>query len=441
MNLTVRPGKALRGEAVLPGDKSLSHRASLFAALAEGESRIRNFLVSGVTRSMLRGLDALGVPYAVEGACLTVRGPGWRSLRPPAAPIDCGNSATTLRLLAGAAVAAGVPAVLDGSAGLRRRPMDRIVEPLRLMGATLSCAPAGGAPLTLGRRPAGVPLRGLSYDLPVASAQVKSCLLLAGLAADGPVTLREPGPSRDHTERMLRAMGAAVDVPAGANAVTLRPPAAPLRPLDMTLPGDFSSAAFLMAAVLLVPGSRVCLRQVGINPTRTGLLDVFRAMGADISVTALGREGGEPVADLTVRGGALRGTAVSGDLVVRMIDEFPALAVVAAAAQGVTEVRDAAELRHKESDRVAALCAELARLGVRVTELPDGFRIQGGPIEGGTVEARGDHRLAMSLALAGLAAKGPVTVRGAEVVAESFPLFAEELTRLGARIATAPEKA
>jgi 3-phosphoshikimate 1-carboxyvinyltransferase len=209
----------------------------------------------------------------------------------------------------------------------------------------------------------------------------------------------------------------------------------------MTLPGDFSSAAFLMAAVLLVPGSRVCLRQVGINPTRTGLLDVFRAMGADISVTALGREGGEPVADLTVRGGALRGTAVSGDLVVRMIDEFPALAVVAAAAQGVTEVRDAAELRHKESDRVAALCAELARLGVRVTELPDGFRIQGGPIEGGTVEARGDHRLAMSLALAGLAAKGPVTVRGAEVVAESFPLFAEELTRLGARIATAPEKA
>lgn len=432
--LEVHPARVpLRGEATLPGDKSLSHRAALFAALAAGESRVANFLDAGVTRPLLQALTALGVAWRLEGTTLVVRGQGLRGWRPPQAPLDCGHSATTMRLLAGALAAAGVPAVLDGSEGLRRRPMRRVTEPLRWMGVPITDTD-GHAPLHLAARPLGQPLRPLVYDLPVASAQVKTALLLAALAAQGTTRLREPGPSRDHTERLLAVMGAPIRQPAPRTVALDGPLTRPLRPLRLTLPGDISSAAFLIAAALLVPGSEVHLRGVLLNPTRTGFLDAVRAMGADLTVVPRGEVGGEPVGDLTVRHTpALRGIRVAGDLVVRMIDEFPAFAVVAAAAQGVTEVAEAEELRHKESDRIAALVAQLRCLGIPAEERPGGFVIPGGRgWAGGQVHAQGDHRLAMALAVAGLAARGPVRVEGAEMVYQSFPTFVETLQRLGA---------
>lgn len=455
--LTVNPGRALRGALGsagvpgLPGDKSLSHRAALFAALAEGESRIENFLVSGVTRAMLAALDALGVPWELSGSRLLVSGPGLAGLAAAdKAPvrIDCGNSATTLRLLAGALAAAGVPAVLDGSPGLRRRPMERIVAPLQAMGVPIR-ATDGCAPLTIGPR-AGA-LRPLDYRLPVASAQVKSCLLLAALAADGPTRLIEPGPSRYHTERMLGSMGAAIRteiLPNDENGshqewVTYLTPPRPLAlaPLDLALPGDISAAAFLIVAALITPGSQVSLPGVGLNPTRTGLLDALQAMGADIRIGNVGEHGGEPAGDLLVSHSRLQATQVSGPLVVRMIDEFPAFAVAAAYAEGQTVVSEADELRHKESDRISALCGELRAIGVQAVETADGFVIAGGPLpQGGEIQPHGDHRLAMSLAVAGLAAAGPVQVREAGIIHESFPAFAATLQALGGDL-HAPEAA
>lgn len=439
MKLTVQPARRpLRGEVSLPGDKSLAHRAALLAACAAGESVVENFPLSGVTRPMLNALTALGVDWRLAEGRLTVASPGLARWRPPAGPIDCGNSATTMRLLAGALAAAGVAAVLDGSAGLRRRPMDRVVEPLRRLGVVIEAAPAGCAPLRLAARPPGRRLRGAEIVLPVASAQVKSCLLLAGLAAEAPVAITEPGPSRDHTERLLRGLGLRVATDGGSRSVRLHPPAGPLPPLRMRLPGDFSSAAFLIVAALIVEGSDVLIRGTGLNPTRTGLLDVLREMGGAPTVANRREEGGEPAGDLRVRAAPLRAAKVGGELVVRMIDEFPAFAAAAARAAGRTEVRDAAELRHKESDRVSALCEEMRRLGVAVEELPDGFVVQGGPVAGGTASARGDHRLAMSLALTGLAARDAVTVEGAEVIGESFPDFPAVLARLGADVVPPP---
>ncbi|MBE2201758.1 MAG: 3-phosphoshikimate 1-carboxyvinyltransferase [Anaerolinea sp.] len=431
--MIVKPGKALQGAVTLPGDKSISHRAILFAALAAGESVIDNVLVSGVTEAMLRALTALGVAWRLEGTRLTVQGHGRSGLQAPAAPIDCGNSATTIRLLVGALAGAGVTAVLDGSPGLRRRPMLRVVEPLQQMGVALT-AVAGRAPLTLGASP--YPLQALTYTLPVASAQVKSCLLLAALAAAGPTTLVEPGPSRDHTERMLRKMGARVEEGSGEERwVRLYPPAAELRPLQMTVPGDMSSAAFLMVAALITPGSLVTLRGVGLNPTRTGLLDALRRMGADITITHETEMAGEPVGDVALRAGELRGTEISGDLVVRMIDEFPAFAVAAALAEGQTVVRDALELRHKESDRITVLCQELRAIGADVTETADGFVIVGKPaLPGGTINPHQDHRLAMALAVAGLCSVKGVVVQEAEIITESFPTFVPKLRELGAEI-------
>ena len=436
MQLTVQSGRPLRGEITVPGDKSLSHRAALFAALAEGESVIDRFLVSGVTRAMLDALTAMGVAWQVKGERLTVCGTGLDGLRQPLAPLDCRNSATTIRLLVGAVAAAGIDVTLDGSAGLRRRPMNRIVDPLRQMGVPITPAANGGAPLHLHGRLPDQPLRAMDYSLPVASAQVKSCLLLAALAADGPTTIREPGPSRDHTERMLRAMGVRVDVSAD-HAVTIHPPTAPLQPLHLQLAGDISSAAFLIVAALITPGSEILIRDVGLNPTRTGLLDALRAMGADIRTGNLRDWSGEPVGDLTVRHGPLHATHVSGDLVVRMIDEFPVFTVAAALADGTTEVREAAELRHKESDRIAAVANELRAIGVAIEPLADGFRIHGGAVTGGRVDPHGDHRIAMSCAVAGLVARQPVAIDGAEIMNESFPAFCETLIALGARVNSA----
>jgi 3-phosphoshikimate 1-carboxyvinyltransferase len=440
MQLTSQASHSLNGKAVLPGDKSLSHRAALFASLAEGESRIENFLVSGVTTVMLDALTALGVSWELKATTLIVQGSGLRGYHPPAQPLNCGSSATTLRLLAGAIAAAGTAATLDGSPGLRRRPVDRIVAPLRQMGVSIEDT-RGCAPLLL--QPSSFPLRAIDYTLPVASAQVKTCLLLAGLSAGGVVTLHEPGLSRDHSERMLRSMGVAVisqkNMVDGQVQYTtcLTPPTAPrsLKPLTLTLPGDFSAAAFLIVAALITPGSTITLREVGLNSTRTGLLDALLAMGAEIRINAQSCRNGEAVGDLTVNYSRLHGTSIAGEQVVRMIDEFPIFAVAAAFAQGETTVQDAAELRVKESDRIAALGSELRILGVPVSERPDGFTIQGGaPVQGGCLQPHGDHRLAMSLAVAGLAAQAPVIVQDAEIIRESFPEFIETLQALGARL-------
>ncbi|HEX9027862.1 MAG TPA: 3-phosphoshikimate 1-carboxyvinyltransferase [Anaerolineales bacterium] len=454
MNLIIIPGHPLSGEIgdgalyPLPGDKSLSHRAALLAALAEGVSVIENFLVSGVTRAMLNALTDLGVSWELNGNALQVQGKGLRGLRSPERPINCGNSATTIRLLAGALAASGVHAVLDGSAGLRARPMGRIVEPLQAMGVPITASAGDCAPLTLANRPVDNLLRALDYTLPVASAQVKSCLLLAALAANGTMILREPGPSRDHTERMLRSMGIQISgkrpnepgnlsAPSGSLYETRISPTQPVRlaPLQLCLPGDLSAAAFLIVAAVITPGSRLEIKGVGLNPARTGLLEALRSMGADIRESSIGERGGEPVGDLMVVSSPLHGTQIRGDLVVRMIDEFPAFAVAAAYADGLTQVSEAGELRHKESDRITALCAELHQIGVRVSETPDGFSVEGGwPLRGGAIQPHGDHRLAMSLAVAGLAAREPVIVQNAEIMNESFPDFAATLQSLGASL-------
>lgn len=441
MNLTVTPGASLQGETGLPGDKSISHRAALLAAMAEGESQIENFLISGVTCAILGALSSLGVGWALDETRLMVQSQGWQSWRPLAAPINCGNSATTLRLLAGALAAAGVPAILDGTPSLRLRPMKRIVEPLQQMGVAIT-GEDGRAPLRLSQ--STYPLRPLDYTLPVASAQVKSCLLLAALAAHGRTTLHEPAPSRDHTERLLRSLG--IDITCeqlyqehftSPQFLTQLNPPRHLRlpPLRLKVPGDFSAAAFLIVAALITPESQVTLTNVGLNPTRTGLLDALTTMGADIQISQWREQNGEPIGTLTIQASSLHGIQVEGSLVVRMIDEFPAFSIAAAYAQGKTVVRQAEELRYKESDRIAAMCQELRALGVDVEEVQDGFSIQGGAIlRGGIVQSHGDHRLAMALAIAGLASQEPVTVKNAEVIDESFPAFGEKLRNLGGRL-------
>jgi len=425
--LSFKRATRLEGEVHLPGDKSLSHRASLFAALAEGESVIERFLVSGVTRMMLNALTSLQISWRLEGDTLVVKGRGLQGFREPASPINCGNSATTIRLLAGALAAAGTPCVLDGSEGLRKRPMERITEPLLLMKVPIT-ATQGCAPLHLARRDSTSPLRAVDYTLPVASAQVKSCVILAALAAEACSIIREPGPSRDHTERMLSAMGA--DIRWSPGVVEICPLIRDLRPLRISLPGDISSAAFLLVAAAIVPGSSICIREVGLNPTRTGILDALTAMGAKITFENERMVAGEPVGDIHLVSDALKAITVSGDLVVRMIDEFPAFAIAACYAEGVTVVRDARELRYKETDRIDVLCGELRKLGVQLEMFEDGFAIQGKTLKGGTGDGAGDHRIAMSLAIAGLASPAPVIVQHAEILNESFPDFVTRIHAL-----------
>lgn len=456
MNIITSPGKPLRGTLTLPGDKSISHRAALFSALAEGESRIENLLVAGVTEVMLEALAALGVTWELDGTTLTVQGGGFYHLQAPQQSIlfDCGNSGTTMRLLAGALAALGLPAILDGSTGLRRRPMKRIVAPLQAMGVPIEASLKNTAPLQISGRPKERPLRALDYTLPVASAQVKSCLLIAALAADESTTLREPGPSRDHTERMLTSMGVSITSSTvmpeaedeirntehairNGHYVTRLDPPKPLRlhPLQLAVPGDISSAAFIIVAACITPGSDVTLHGVGLNPTRTGLLEALGAMGADIHISPHEEHQGEPVGDIHVRHAPLQGTQISGALVVRMIDEFPIFAVAASFARGQTTVSQAEELRHKESDRIHTLCTELKKLGVAISETRDGFVIQGKGLPwGGRVESHGDHRLAMALTVAGLASHSPVTVQEGEILTESFPQFTNDFRDLGADI-------
>lgn len=431
VKFVVRTSKGLTGAVDVTGDKSMSHRAVMFGALARGVSQVRGWLAAGDTEATLGAVQALGVKIERHDThTLTIYG---GTLQAPSAPLDFVNAGTGIRLMAG--ILAGQPfrSVLDGSSQLRRRPMKRITEPLVQMGAQIT-ATDGRAPLTI--EPAQ--LKGITYDMPVASAQVKSAVLLAGLFADAPTTVIEPGPARDHTENMLRAMGADVDVSKGQ--VTIHPTDS-LQPIDITVPGDFSSAAFVMVAAAIVPDSDVTVRHVNLNVTRTGLMDVLLEMDADISVTETGDEAGEPVGDIRVRYRPLRGVTVGGDMVVRMIDEFPAFMVAALTAEGRTVVRDARELRVKETDRLAVMTAELQKLGAVITETDDGFIIDGGQtLQGATVDGHDDHRIAMSGALAGLIATGETVVRDAKCAGDSFPGFAEVLRQIGAKLDELPDE-
>jgi 3-phosphoshikimate 1-carboxyvinyltransferase len=425
----VTPVKRLAGTLEVPGDKSISHRAAVFGALAEGRTEITGFLEGEDCRNTLGAVRALGAGVTRKGAGhYLVDGAGLAGLSEPEDVIDCGNSGTTARLLLG--VLAGQPfwTVLTGDDSLRRRPMGRVAEPLRAMGATVVGRDGGTRlPLAVGGTR---PLKALAYRSPVASAQVKTALLLAGLWADGPVTVEEPAPSRDHTERMLRFFGARLDVL--PRRVTLTP-GARLAGQPVAVPGDISSAAFFLVAGAATREARVTVRGVGVNPTRTGVLDALRAMGAHVTAVdgSTASRSGEPSGDLTVTTGALRGALVGGELIPRLIDEIPALAVAACAAHGVTVIRDAAELRVKESDRIAAIAAQLGRMGADIAERPDGLEIRGGrKLRGAVVQSGGDHRMAMALIVAGLMADGPSVVEDTACIATSFPGFLPTLNAL-----------
>lgn len=430
--LTVTGSHPLRGDAGVPGDKSITHRALLLGALADGTSLVRGALLEGDCHATLDCVGAMGVSVShtiVDGhEAIALTGKGLRGLDPPANPLNCGRSGTTMRLLSGILAGQQFDSVLGGDEQLLRRPMGRIVTPLRLMGARIEDQ-AGHAPLRI----AGGPLHGIDYELPVASAQVKSAILLAGLLADGVTTVRSPAVSRDHTERMLGAMGAEIAINGKVASIT---PVASLAPIDLIVPGDISSAAFLLAAGVIVPGSNLVLRDVGLNPTRTGILDVLQSMGGDVAILSCHEMGGEPAGDLRIRAGSLHGVEISGDLIPRLIDELPALAVVATQAEGVTVVRDAAELRVKETDRIEAMVTQLRRLGARVEGRPDGMVIEGPTrLTGAPVSGGGDHRIAMSLLVAGLVARGSTTVVGTEVIADSYPGFVTTLRQLGMEVA------
>ncbi|MCS6926258.1 MAG: 3-phosphoshikimate 1-carboxyvinyltransferase [Candidatus Binatia bacterium] len=416
--VVIRPATTgLCGEVTFPGDKSISHRAVMLAAVAHGTSHIRHCSTGGDNRSTIQALQTLGVDIQQRGDEVTVTGCGWDGLRAPARVIDCGNSGTTMRLLAGLLAARSFTSRLDGDASLRRRPMGRVIVPLRTMGAAI--ASEGGddrAPLRIDGRP----LHGISYRTPVASAQVKSALVLAGLQAQGCTQIWEPVRSRDHTERLLPAFGGRVTV---EDTVVTVEGGQELHACDLEVPGDLSSAAFFIGAALIVPGSELYVRNVGLNPTRTGALDIFRAMGGEITVLHERERYGEPVGDLVVRTSALQGTEIAGEFVVRAIDEFPIIAVVAACARGTTTIRGAEELRVKESDRLHALATSLRALGIEVAELPDGLVITGGRLRGGQGQSFGDHRIAMALSVAGLAGTGEMVLKGVDSVAISFPGF------------------
>jgi len=429
-NIKLTAPARLRGTVEVPGDKSISHRAVIFNAVAEGSARITNFLAGADCLSTIACVRALGVDVAQQEGEVHVRGVGLRGLREPADVLDCGNSGTTLRLLAGLLAGTSIFSVLTGDASLRSRPQRRIVEPLRALGAQIDGRQSGDrAPLAV----RGAELRGGSYSLPVASAQVKSALLLAALGGSGPLTLSGRIDSRDHTERMLGAMG--IDLQIAPDQITLHPPTHPVLPyaLSLRVPGDPSSAAFWWVAAAIHPDAELTTPGVCLNPTRTGALDVLRAMGANVEITNRRSEGSEPVGDVTVRSSQLRGTVIGGDLIPRLIDEIPILAVAAACAQGETLVQDAQELRAKETDRIATVAAGLAALGVEIEPTNDGMGLVGlgGPaLRGAALQTHHDHRLAMAWAVASLVASGETTIADPESASVSYPGFWETLTQI-----------
>ncbi len=423
MQMTVRRPRRLRGDVTPPGDKSISHRAAIFNAIADGEARVENYGTGADLASTLRVLRGLGTQIERhDDGAFTVRG---GILAEPSDILNTGNSGTTTRLMAG--VLAGQPfmSVMTGDRSIRSRPMARIVDPLRLMGADVDGRDGGRlAPLTF----RGGSLHGIEYRMPVASAQVKSALLLAGLFAEGETTLEQPAVSRDHTELMFRSMG--VQVIEDGLTVRVRP--GRLSAMDVTVPADISSAAYWLVAGVCHPDAEVRVRNVGVNPTRTGILDALAMMGADVSVENERTEGGEAVADLVARSSSLRAAEIGGDLIPRLVDEVPVLALAACFAEGTTVIRDASELRVKESDRLMASRVELSRMGAEVEELDDGLRITGGrALHGATHRTYADHRIAMTMGVAGLIAAGETTVQSAQTASVSYPTFWDDLGSLG----------
>ncbi len=423
-----RPVNTVTGSARVPGDKSISHRALMLGAVAEGETRIRGFLDSADTNATLDAFRRMGIDIARGGpGQVTVHGGGLHGLAAPDGPLDLGNSGTSVRLLAGLLAGQRFDSELTGDASLRRRPMRRVVEPLRFMGADIGCSEAGTLPL---RIRGGRQLHGIDYELPVASAQLKSAVLLAGLYARGTTAVTEPGVCRDHTERMLARFGC----PVTREGSRIRITSAPLHGCDVAVPGDISSAAFFMVAACIVPGADVVLENVGINPTRDAVIAILRQMGADIEVNEKDNGEAEPVADIRIRQAPLHGITIPEQRVPVAIDEFPAILIAAACAAGETVLSGAAELRVKESDRIEAMAAGLGTLGIRVETRADGLSLTGGRLQGGEVDSYGDHRIAMAFAVAGAAAAAPVRIRDCRNVATSFPGFTDCAGAIGLQV-------
>lgn len=424
-NLELTKKRFLKGEIYAPGDKSISHRAIILGALAQGKSEVTNFCPGEDTHRTIGAFRALGITIEGTEDSFSVWGQGLDGLSESRDVIDAGNSGTTMRLLAGVLSGQSFFSVLTGDGSLRSRPMKRVTEPLRAMGAVIDGRNQGDyAPLAI----RGGTLSPLAYQSPVASAQIKSALLLAGLYAEGETTVTEPASSRDHTERMLRAMGAKIETKDTTVRLQGRPQ---LAPFSLFVPGDISSAAFFLVAAAILPGSEIVIRKVGVNPLRAGVLEVLHQMGAEIALTNVQDSGGEPIADITVKGSRLKATTLSGELIPRAIDEMPIVAVAAACAEGTTLIRDARELRVKETDRIAAMAAGLRKFGVPVEEFSDGMAITGQPhLQGAEVASYGDHRIAMAFAVAGLTASGTTVVQDAETIATSFPDFMQYLESL-----------
>lgn len=416
MNKIIQP-HTLAGNFTVPGDKSISHRSVMLGALAEGTTVIKNFLHAADCLSTLRCINDLGVQHAWKDDLLEIYGVGLKGLKEPQDVLNAGNSGTTIRLISGILAAQPFLSIITGDASLRSRPMRRVMEPLLAMGAQIYTRKDGFAPIVI----KGGALKGGKFTLPVASAQLKSALLLAGLFAEGDTEVTEPSPSRDHTERMLHFFGA----PLSYDGTSARVSAVnALKAQKISVPGDISSAAFIMVAGIIAGKGKTYISNVGINPTRTGILDVLTAMGGKVTCTNYREIADEPVADIEIEPGELQATEISGDLIPRLIDEIPVIAVAASLARGETIIKDAAELRIKESDRLQAIAEELGKFGVKITQYPDGLKITGQTkLRGAQIDPRHDHRIAMAMAVAGLAAQGETLITNAECVDISYPEF------------------
>lgn len=423
-NIIIKPAASLRGEFEIPGDKSISHRAVMLGALAKGVTEIHHFLPGADCLSTLQIFKQLGVAVEQTEQTVSVRGVGLHGLKSPAEELYAGNSGTTVRLLSGILAGQSFTSIIDGDGSIRKRPMKRVIEPLSQMGASIQSLPENGcAPLLI----EGRPLHGVHYATPVASAQVKSAVLLAGLYADGEVLVTEPSLSRDHTERMLSCFGCQVTT---QNTTAQLGSERTLTAQRIDVCGDISSAAYFMAAAALLPNSEVLLKNVGVNPTRAGLLTVMKEMGASIELLNQRIVNGEPVADLFVSSSSLRGTIVEGAIIPSLIDELPIIAIMGAFAKGDTIIRDAAELKVKESNRIASITQNLALMGAKVEESADGMTIHGGaPLKGASIKTYGDHRIAMSFAIAALMAEGETTLMEGSCVDISYPEFYTALSR------------
>jgi 3-phosphoshikimate 1-carboxyvinyltransferase len=422
----VRPARTISGSLEVPGDKSISHRYAMLASLAEGPSEITHFSAAADCRSTLDCFSRMGVKFDLQGDRVRIEGAGTGGLRKPRRALDAQNSGTTMRMLTGILAGQEFKSTLDGDASLRRRPMRRVMDPLAKMGARIAAREGGFAPLKI----EGAPLSSINYTLPVPSAQVKSAVLLAGMFADGMTSVTEPVRTRDHTELALAEFGARIEHEGRTIRIHGRPE---LKGRKLRVPGDLSSAVFFLAAAMVLPESSLVIHDVGLNPTRSAVLDVLGSMGAPVSLVSIRSESGELIGDLSVRHEPLKGGTIEGDAIAQLIDELPAIAVLGPYTEQGIEIRNAAELRVKESDRISVLVENLRRMGARVDELPDGLRVAGrsaGQLHGAEIEPHGDHRMAMAFAVAALGAKGDTTICDAECAAVSYPDFFPALERL-----------